>query len=178
MWPLHTYMRLHGARAGRDKIDYVFVSHTEPDHSGLIPAVLDAHPDAIVCGSKVALTFLQVRGAQRAWARTQSCLCVCVQSVCAKCVGVGVWGGQVHLHAHRLPLRHTRMHALTCKHMRMRTHVLACSQTHIPHWLLAAGSVRRAACIDLPMYLSARLFVCVRVCKPSLGASIPFPAMS
>jgi len=44
---------------GRDKIDYIFVSHTEPDHSGLIPSVLDRHPEATVCGSKVALTFLQ-----------------------------------------------------------------------------------------------------------------------
>eukprot|EP00983_Pelagomonas_calceolata_P063148 1147598-Pelagomonas_calceolata.AAC.2 len=44
----------------RDKIDYIFVSHTEPDHSGLIPSVLDRHPEATVCGSKVALTFLQV----------------------------------------------------------------------------------------------------------------------
>ena len=35
------------------KIDYIIVSHTEPDHSGLIPAVLDRHPDAIVVGSKV-----------------------------------------------------------------------------------------------------------------------------
>ncbi len=45
--------------AGRDKIDYIFVSHTEPDHSGLIPSVLDRHPDATVCGSKVCLSFLQ-----------------------------------------------------------------------------------------------------------------------
>ncbi|KAF5832340.1 flavin reductase-like protein [Dunaliella salina] len=37
---------------GCDKIDYIFVSHTEPDHSGLIPSVLDRHPEATVCGSK------------------------------------------------------------------------------------------------------------------------------
>eukprot|EP00955_Chlamydomonas_euryale_P022277 235353-Chlamydomonas_euryale.AAC.1 len=37
--------------AGR-AIDYIVVSHTEPDHSGLIPAVLDRYPEAIVCGSK------------------------------------------------------------------------------------------------------------------------------
>ncbi|KAG1672365.1 hypothetical protein FOA52_010983 [Chlamydomonas sp. UWO 241] len=41
------------------KIDYIIVSHTEPDHSGLIPAVLDRYPEAIVCGSKVCLAFLQ-----------------------------------------------------------------------------------------------------------------------
>lgn len=34
------------------------VSHTEPDHSFLVPAVLDEYPDATVAGSKVALTFL------------------------------------------------------------------------------------------------------------------------
>lgn len=34
------------------KIDYIIVSHTEPDHSGLIPAVLDRHPEAVVVGSK------------------------------------------------------------------------------------------------------------------------------
>lgn len=44
--------------AGR-KIDYIIVSHTEPDHSGLIPAVLDLYPDAIVAGSKVCINFLQ-----------------------------------------------------------------------------------------------------------------------
>lgn len=40
------------ASKGR-KLDYIVVSHTEPDHSGLIPGVLDVHPDAIVVGSKV-----------------------------------------------------------------------------------------------------------------------------
>ncbi|GLI69412.1 hypothetical protein VaNZ11_014019 [Volvox africanus] len=44
--------------AGRS-LDYIFVSHTEPDHSGLVPAVLDLHPDAVVCGSKVCISFLQ-----------------------------------------------------------------------------------------------------------------------
>lgn len=41
------------------KIDYIIVSHTEPDHSGLIPDVLDRYPDAIVAGSKVCINFLQ-----------------------------------------------------------------------------------------------------------------------
>ncbi|GAX73438.1 hypothetical protein CEUSTIGMA_g890.t1 [Chlamydomonas eustigma] len=39
-------------------IDYILVSHTEPDHSGLIPAVLDRYPEAVVAGSKVCLQFL------------------------------------------------------------------------------------------------------------------------
>ena len=34
-------------------IDYILVSHTEPDHSGLIPNILDIYPDAIVVGTKV-----------------------------------------------------------------------------------------------------------------------------
>ncbi|KAK9802723.1 hypothetical protein WJX73_000981 [Symbiochloris irregularis] len=46
------------AKAGRS-IDYVLVSHTEPDHSGLIPDVIDLYPDAVVCGSKVALMYLK-----------------------------------------------------------------------------------------------------------------------
>lgn len=40
------------------KIDYIFVSHTEPDHSFLIPEVVKLFPEVIVCGSKVALAFL------------------------------------------------------------------------------------------------------------------------
>jgi len=38
-------------------IDYIFVSHTEPDHSGLIPHVLDLYPDATVIGTKVLVDF-------------------------------------------------------------------------------------------------------------------------
>ncbi|CAL8463908.1 g3443 [Coccomyxa elongata] len=44
--------------AGRS-LDYVLVSHTEPDHSGLIPDVLDTYPEAVVAGSKVALAYLK-----------------------------------------------------------------------------------------------------------------------
>jgi flavorubredoxin len=40
-------------KAGRDKIDYIIVSHTEPDHSGLIQYLVDIYPDVIVAGSKV-----------------------------------------------------------------------------------------------------------------------------
>jgi flavorubredoxin len=46
-----------GAR-GRS-LDYVVVSHTEPDHSGLVPDVVAAYPGVTVVSSKVALTFLQ-----------------------------------------------------------------------------------------------------------------------
>ena len=34
-------------------IDYIVVSHTEPDHSGLVGALLDRAPNAVVVGSKV-----------------------------------------------------------------------------------------------------------------------------
>ena len=41
------------------EIDYIVVSHTEPDHSGLIKDVLDLAPNAVVVGAKVAITFLE-----------------------------------------------------------------------------------------------------------------------
>jgi flavorubredoxin len=44
-------------KAGRDTIDYVIVSHTEPDHSGLIQYLVDDYPDVIVSGSKVHHLF-------------------------------------------------------------------------------------------------------------------------
>jgi flavorubredoxin/flavin reductase (DIM6/NTAB) family NADH-FMN oxidoreductase RutF len=40
------------------KLDYLIVSHTEPDHSGLIKDVLALAPQVTVVGSKVALQFL------------------------------------------------------------------------------------------------------------------------
>lgn len=42
------------------------VSHTEPDHSYLVPAVLDLYPEATVVASKVALNFLA--GLTNRWA--------------------------------------------------------------------------------------------------------------
>ncbi|MEL6382384.1 MAG: diflavin flavoprotein [Cyanobacteria bacterium J06626_18] len=40
------------------KIDYLIISHTEPDHSGLVRDVLALAPQAVVVGAKVALAFL------------------------------------------------------------------------------------------------------------------------
>ena len=40
------------------EIDYLIVSHTEPDHSGLIKDVLQRAPHITVVGSKVAMQFL------------------------------------------------------------------------------------------------------------------------
>jgi flavorubredoxin/flavin reductase (DIM6/NTAB) family NADH-FMN oxidoreductase RutF len=41
------------------KIDYIVISHTEPDHSGLVADVLRLAPQAIVVGAKVAIQFLE-----------------------------------------------------------------------------------------------------------------------
>jgi flavorubredoxin/flavin reductase (DIM6/NTAB) family NADH-FMN oxidoreductase RutF len=40
-------------------IDYIIISHTEPDHSGLVKDVLEIAPQAVVVGAKVAIKFLQ-----------------------------------------------------------------------------------------------------------------------
>ncbi|MBE9191506.1 diflavin flavoprotein [Gloeocapsopsis crepidinum LEGE 06123] len=41
------------------EIDYIVISHTEPDHSGLVKDILQLVPEATVVGSKVALQFLE-----------------------------------------------------------------------------------------------------------------------
>ncbi|MEG4801872.1 diflavin flavoprotein [Microcoleus sp. ARI1-B5] len=41
------------------EIDYLIISHTEPDHSGLVKDVLALAPQAIVVGAKVAIQFLE-----------------------------------------------------------------------------------------------------------------------
>ena len=41
------------------EIDYIVISHTEPDHSGLVKDILQLNPQATVVGSKVALQFLE-----------------------------------------------------------------------------------------------------------------------
>lgn len=41
------------------KIDYLIISHTEPDHSGLVKDILELAPQAIVVGAKVAIQFLE-----------------------------------------------------------------------------------------------------------------------
>ncbi|NJN12525.1 MAG: MBL fold metallo-hydrolase [Richelia sp. RM1_1_1] len=42
-----------------NKIDYLVVSHTEPDHSGLIKDILQLAPDITIVGAKVAIQFLE-----------------------------------------------------------------------------------------------------------------------
>lgn len=41
------------------QLDYLVVNHTEPDHSGLVPAILSRAPQVTVVGSKVAIQFLE-----------------------------------------------------------------------------------------------------------------------
>jgi flavorubredoxin/flavin reductase (DIM6/NTAB) family NADH-FMN oxidoreductase RutF len=41
------------------EIDYLVISHTEPDHSGLVPDILALAPEVTVVGSKVAIQFLE-----------------------------------------------------------------------------------------------------------------------
>jgi flavorubredoxin/flavin reductase (DIM6/NTAB) family NADH-FMN oxidoreductase RutF len=40
-------------------LDYLIVSHTEPDHSGLVADVLELAPQVTVVGAKVAIQFLE-----------------------------------------------------------------------------------------------------------------------
>ncbi len=42
-----------------EAIDYLIISHTEPDHSGLVKDILQLTPNATVVGSKVAIQFLE-----------------------------------------------------------------------------------------------------------------------
>ena len=41
------------------EIDYLIISHTEPDHSGLVKDVLELAPQAVVLGAKTAIKFLE-----------------------------------------------------------------------------------------------------------------------
>ncbi|GAB4471312.1 MAG: diflavin flavoprotein [Elainellaceae cyanobacterium] len=41
------------------EIDYLVISHTEPDHSGLVKDVLQLNPNITVVGAKVAIQFLE-----------------------------------------------------------------------------------------------------------------------
>ena len=42
-----------------NQIDYLIISHTEPDHSGLVKNILKLAPDITVVGAKVAIQFLE-----------------------------------------------------------------------------------------------------------------------
>ncbi len=54
----HLYLDCLQQNVDPRTIDYLVISHTEPDHSGLVRDVLALAPQAIVVGTKVALQFL------------------------------------------------------------------------------------------------------------------------
>jgi flavorubredoxin/flavin reductase (DIM6/NTAB) family NADH-FMN oxidoreductase RutF len=53
------YLAELAQRVDLSHLDYLIVNHTEPDHSGLVQAVLQQAPQVTVVGSKVAIQFLQ-----------------------------------------------------------------------------------------------------------------------
>lgn len=53
------YMETLTGEIDPKQIDYIIISHTEPDHSGLVKDVLALAPQAIVVGAKVAIQFLE-----------------------------------------------------------------------------------------------------------------------
>lgn len=42
-----------------DKIDYLIVNHSEPDHAGAIKKLLEINPNIEVCGTKMAIDFVR-----------------------------------------------------------------------------------------------------------------------
>lgn len=42
-----------------EKVKYLVLSHTEPDHTGMISELLKVHPDIIIVGTQIALNFLK-----------------------------------------------------------------------------------------------------------------------
>ncbi|MFZ4639807.1 MAG: diflavin flavoprotein [Nodosilinea sp.] len=53
------YMQTLTGQIDPKTIDYIIISHTEPDHSGLVRDVLNLAPQATVVGAKVAIAFLE-----------------------------------------------------------------------------------------------------------------------
>ncbi|NJO20349.1 MAG: FprA family A-type flavoprotein, partial [Spirulinaceae cyanobacterium RM2_2_10] len=55
----HRYLDVLKGLIDPTTIDYLIISHTEPDHSGLVREVLQLAPQTVVVGSKVAIQFLE-----------------------------------------------------------------------------------------------------------------------
>jgi flavorubredoxin/flavin reductase (DIM6/NTAB) family NADH-FMN oxidoreductase RutF len=53
------YLRTLTGLIDLSQIDYLIVSHTEPDHSGLIKDILQRSPQITLVGTKVAIQFLE-----------------------------------------------------------------------------------------------------------------------
>ncbi len=56
---LNTWLPLLKQQVDPSSIRYLIVSHTEPDHSGLIGDLLELNPDIEICASKIAIQFLE-----------------------------------------------------------------------------------------------------------------------
>ncbi len=54
-----TWLPLLQEQIDPQAIDHLIVSHTEPDHSGLIGHLIDLNPEIEIVGSKVAIQFLE-----------------------------------------------------------------------------------------------------------------------
>ncbi|MDX2272997.1 MAG: diflavin flavoprotein [Cyanobacteriota bacterium] len=54
-----SYLPLLQSEVDLSQLDYLLISHTEPDHSGLVRDILQLAPQVTVVGSKVALQFLE-----------------------------------------------------------------------------------------------------------------------
>jgi len=54
-----TWLPLLRGQIDPRSIDHLIVSHTEPDHSGLIGDLIELHPEIEIVGSKVAIQFLE-----------------------------------------------------------------------------------------------------------------------
>jgi flavorubredoxin/flavin reductase (DIM6/NTAB) family NADH-FMN oxidoreductase RutF len=54
-----TWLALLEEQIDPKQIDYLIVSHTEPDHSGLIGDLIDRNPEVEIVASKVAIQFLE-----------------------------------------------------------------------------------------------------------------------
>ncbi|MFZ9769666.1 MAG: FprA family A-type flavoprotein, partial [Vulcanococcus sp.] len=55
----HSWPALLQEQIDPKDIDVLIVSHTEPDHSGLVGHLLELNPDLEIVGSKVAIQFLE-----------------------------------------------------------------------------------------------------------------------
>ncbi|HYW20523.1 MAG TPA: diflavin flavoprotein [Nodularia sp. (in: cyanobacteria)] len=53
------YLEIVAGLIDPSRIDYLIISHTEPDHSGLVKDILQLAPEITVVGSKVAIQFLE-----------------------------------------------------------------------------------------------------------------------
>ena len=53
------YLSLLTQEINPTEIDYLIISHTEPDHSGLVKDILQLAPQITVVGAKVAIQFLE-----------------------------------------------------------------------------------------------------------------------